>query len=230
MADNSVTHEHHRVAFALMMLGGIFDAYAYLLLDGSFASMQTGNAVFLVFSLAAGEFHNILRYILPLISFSVGILVSHYIKAKAPFLRKHGRYGTVLLLEGILLAVIGIWGEQMNHRVIAVIIAFLAAIQVSTFDRVRGTGYASTMITGNLRSAMESLYYFLFKGDRESGFKAKIYGLLIFFFALGVLAGAEGAKYLGLRSLLICLPILLGLYIFIVLARKDESGKEQSAG
>ncbi|MBN2628882.1 MAG: DUF1275 domain-containing protein [Spirochaetales bacterium] len=208
-------HEHHGVAFTLMVLGGIFDAYAYLLLDGSFASMQTGNAVFLIFSLARGEWAMIPRYILPLISFSLGIFVSRHIRIKGVSLPGSRRIGAVLLCEGMLLTLIGIGGEGMNHRIIAVLIAFLAALQVSTFDRVRGASYASTMITGNLRLAMENLHGRLMTGDREGGERARIYGMLILFFSLGVFLGAEGVRLAGIRSILICLPLLGGIYLYI---------------
>jgi len=222
--ERNELHEHHGVALALMVLGGIFDSYAYILLDGSFASMQTGNAVFLVLSLARGDFALISRYLLPLVSFSGGILVSQIIRSRTESAGRGGRYGTVLLIEGILLALIGIGGHAMNHRIIAVLIAFMAAVQVSTFDRVKGASYASTMITGNLRSGMEQLYLYLFKGEREGGVRARIYGGLIIFFALGVLIGAEGVKYFGEKALLLCLPPLLGVYLFI--RRGEGSGAE----
>jgi uncharacterized membrane protein YoaK (UPF0700 family) len=207
-----------------MVLGGIFDAYAYLLLDGSFASMQTGNAVFLIFSLVRGEWAMIPRYILPLLSFSLGIFASRHIGIKGRNLPGSRRIGAVLLCEGILLTLIGIGGEGMSHRVIAVLIAFLAALQVSTFDRVRGASYASTMITGNLRLAMENLYSRFMAGDREGGEKARIYGTLILFFCLGAFLGAEGARRMGIRSILICLPLLTGVYLYILREEKKGMG------
>ena len=48
------------------------------------------------------------------------------------------------------------------------LVSFACAMQVQTFRKVHGYGYASTMCIGNLRSGTESLSQFIRTGEKKS--------------------------------------------------------------
>lgn len=87
----------------LTLTGGFLDAYTYIMRGGVFANAQTGNLVLTGISIAKGEVAVV--YILPVLSFVVGILVSHFIKDRIK--NKNIWLSVVLAAEIAALAVIG---------------------------------------------------------------------------------------------------------------------------
>ena len=73
-------HESLCVALILALLGGFLDAYTFILKNGVFANAQTGNLILLSVSLFNGEYDRVPQYLLPIVFFSLGILLSEYIK------------------------------------------------------------------------------------------------------------------------------------------------------
>ena len=73
-------HESLCVALILALLGGFLDAYTFILKNGVFANAQTGNLILLSVSLFNGEYGRVPQYLLPIVFFSLGILLSEYIK------------------------------------------------------------------------------------------------------------------------------------------------------
>ena len=69
-------------------------------------------------------------------------------------------------------------------------VAFVCALQVETFRKVRGNAFASTMCTGNLRSGTEALYHGLVRRDRTALEKALCYYGIIGCFIAGAALGA----------------------------------------
>ena len=71
-----------------------------------------------------------------------------------------------------------------------VLVAFVCALQVETFRKVRGNAFASTMCTGNLRSGTEALYQAAENGDPRAAEKSRYYyGVILFFIAGAALSG-----------------------------------------
>ena len=60
----------------LSLSGGLQDAYTYLFRGGVFANAQTGNIVLLSVHLFEGEWVSAGRYLVPLLAFSLGVLMS----------------------------------------------------------------------------------------------------------------------------------------------------------
>ena len=61
------------LAILLTISGGFMDAYSYMCRGEVFANAQTGNILLLGVSLASGKFSIAGRYLLPIISFAIGI-------------------------------------------------------------------------------------------------------------------------------------------------------------
>lgn len=67
------------VGSLLSISGGLQDAYTYNIRDKVYANAQTGNIILLGQSAAEGQWGTALRYLLPVLAFVVGILLTEQI-------------------------------------------------------------------------------------------------------------------------------------------------------
>lgn len=72
-------------------------------------------------------------------------------------------------------------------------------MQMQSFRKVHGYGYASTMCIGNLRSGTESLSHYLRNKDRQSLNKALHFFGIILIFAVGAGTGGVLSGMLGIK-------------------------------
>ena len=73
----------------------------------------------------------------------------------------------VVLVEIVLLIAAAFLPQSMNTTV-NIMISFICAMQVESFRKVRGSAFATTMCTGNLRSGTEQLVIWAQTGDRNA--------------------------------------------------------------
>lgn len=73
--------ENFILGIMLALTGGFLDAYTYITCGGVFANAQTGNIVLMGINLAKGDFERVLHYVVPILAFALGILLSEIIKA-----------------------------------------------------------------------------------------------------------------------------------------------------
>jgi uncharacterized membrane protein YoaK (UPF0700 family) len=176
--------------------------------DRVFANAQTGNVVLMSQNFMQGSYMQGLRYLCPLISFALGIFVAERIENKFKSIEKIHWRQIVLAIEVIALIIVGFLPTEMN-MVANMIVSFSCAMQVQTFRKVHGYGYASTMCIGNLRSGTESLSQYLRDKNKESLYKALHFFGIIFIFAIGAGLGGVLSGYLGIRTIWLSVLILL---------------------
>lgn len=204
--------ESMRLGALLAVAGGFFDAYTYLCRGGVFANAQTGNIVLLGLELAEREWLRALAYLAPILAFALGVVVAEVVKRRGKA-RQAGGAGmhwrqVIMLAEIVLLAVAAFLPQRMDMAV-NILISFVCAMQVEAFRKVRGSAFATTMCTGNLRSGTEQLVIWRQTGDANAARKARHYYCIILFFILGAALGAVCTDTLGERALLItCVPLL----------------------
>ena len=204
--------ESMRLGALLAVAGGFFDAYTYLCRGGVFANAQTGNIVLLGLELAEREWLRALAYLAPILAFALGVVVAEVVKRRDKA-RQAGGAGmhwrqVIVLAEIVLLAVAAFLPQRMDMAV-NILISFVCAMQVEAFRKVRGSAFATTMCTGNLRSGTEQLVIWRQTGDANAARKARHYYCIILFFILGAALGAVCTDTLGERALLItCVPLL----------------------
>ena len=190
------------VGALLAAAGGLLDAYTYLSRGGVFANAETGNMVLFGICLIQGQWRRAAGYLLPILAFALGVLA-------AEFIREHHRSGpryhwrhTVLLAEIAVLCAVaflprGEWDPAANT-----LVAFVCALQVETFRKVRGNPFATTMCTGNLRSGTEAIYHALTGGKRTSVEKGLCYYAVIACFIAGAALGVLLTKLAPQRAVL----------------------------
>ena len=207
-----------RLSLVLAIIGGFLDAYTFIDRGKVFANAQTGNIVLFGINIADGKVNKALLYLLPILAFILGVLVSHYIKNS--FMNNAEKI--ILTLEIIILLVISIVPLKLPDTLVNVIISFIASVQVSTFRKLVDYPYCSTMCTGNLRSASDALFSYLRDKDKSELKKLTAYILIIIFFIIGAILSAFFTIKYGVKSLLICVILLfisLGLLHFDIKIR-----------
>ena len=96
------------------------------------------------------------------------------------------------------------------------LVSFSCAMQVQTFRKVNGYGYASTMCIGNLRSGTESLSVFIREHQFGALEKAMHYYGIIIIFAIGAGVGGICSKIIGIKSIWISCILLLGACLMMI--------------
>lgn len=205
----------------LTLSGGFQDAYTLLMRDGVYANAQTGNIVLLTGRIVHGDFANALHYLVPLTAFALGVLAAERLRAHFRMeSRLHWRQ-TVLLLEMLFLAIVGLIPTAYNPMANA-LVSFVCAMQVQAFRTLRGHPYASTMCIGNLRSGMESLDAYLHTHDPAKLRVTLRYLLALLCFAIGAGLGSWLSPLIGLRAIWVC---CLWLMISFTLMHHRETAK-----
>ena len=176
-------HFHHGF---LTLSGGAEDAYTYCIRGQVFANAQTGNIVLMSQRAFAGDLAGVLRYLIPLLAFALGVFAAEMVRRRCQEIsRLHWRQMVVLAEIGLLLGVGFLpssWDAPANA-----LVSFTCAMQVQAFRKVNGSAYASTMCIGNLRSGVDlpSAAYVGPTRDRTALRKAGRYFAVILDFALG---------------------------------------------
>lgn len=213
-------HDNLIIGICLSLVGGFLDAYSYLLKGKVFANAQTGNLVLLFIAAANRELHKSHKYIIPIMTFALGIFISEFVKNKH-YLKNYTRMTIVLVFELAVLAAIGLTGTYFGHALVNSVISFIAALQVANFDKVDGNPIATTMITGNLKSSMVHFAKYRAIKDIKYLHSAFKYLLIILSFGIGVMIGFVTITYYEEKSILLC-------ELFIVIAWAMLQKEERS--
>ena len=183
-------HERLPVGILLALTGGFLDAYTYLCWGGVFANAQTGNIVLLAVDAAQRQIGKAVYYLVPVTAFFLGVLAAEWIRKPSSAKRVMQWEHIILLVEILLMLVIGFLPVQMPNAVVNVTISFICSMQVHSFRRMKGAPYATTVCTGNLRSAAENFFLFCTEKDVEAWRRFLRYMLIIACFCVGAFLGA----------------------------------------
>ena len=213
--------ETFRLGALLTVVGGFLDTYTYLSRGGVFANAQTGNIVLLGLSLAQGNYEMLLHYLIPILAFAAGVMVTDMVRAHfRPRPAIHWRQLIVAAEFLILLMVAyvppGRWDAAVN-----VAVSFVCAMQVEAFRKIRVKAFATTMCTGNLRSGTELLSVSQFEHDSEKRKAGLHYYLIDGVFVGGAAVGAVICKRFAEKSIWFCIATLFAAQLFIMYQKKS---------
>ena len=209
------TSESFALSALLSFSGGLQDAYTYNIREKVFANAQTGNVVLMSQCFMTGEIQKGLRYMYPLIAFTLGIFIAERIENKykdSSFL--HWRQ-IIIIIEMIVLTVVGGMPSSLDMPA-NMMVSFACAMQVQTFRTVRGYGYASTMCIGNLRSGTESFSQYLRDKNKNSLFKSLHFFGIILFFAIGAGFGGVFSSLFGMKTIWLSVGLLFLAAIMMI--------------
>jgi uncharacterized membrane protein YoaK (UPF0700 family) len=201
-------------------VGGFLDAYTYVGRDGVFANAQTGNIVLVGVFAAQGNIRQALLHIPPILAFVIGVIVTESMKQKvSPFFIRDWKRA-VLLLEIIVLFIVGFIPYSVPDIIVNVTISFVTSVQVSSFRKLVDTPYATTMCTGNLRTASEAAYLAFIKKDRTSAMIALRLFSIIFAFVIGAFLGGILTLALGVKA--IWSAVILLIIVLLLFVKSEE--------
>jgi uncharacterized membrane protein YoaK (UPF0700 family) len=214
LSSNSFT-----LGVLLAIVGGFLDAYTFISRDGVFANAQTGNLVLLAVKAANRDWRGSMLFILPILAFILGVLVSEIVKI--PHVRQvlHSYRRSILILECLVLIIVGLLPRSVPNLVVTVCIAFVSSLQISTFNKLDKWAYNSTMTTGNLRTATQAAYLALKENNNEAKKQFKEFFVIILSFLFGALTGTFSTTYIGNTSIWLPSGVLV---IALILYHRDR--------
>ena len=211
--------ESYLIGALLAVAGGFLDAYTYILRGHVFANAQTGNIVLLAIKLSEWDFNGVVFYLIPIVAFVAGVLVAECTRKKIIMKTKLHWRQIIILLEFIIILLVAYIPKGSMNSLVNILVAFVSSLQVQCFRKVDGNLCATTMCTGNLRSASEGLYRFIEFKDKSALNKSIIYFGIILFFILGAIIGSVTSNIYGVSSALFC--CLLLLIVFFLMFKED---------
>ena len=174
--------------------------YTYISRGHVFANAQTGNIVLLSQHIFAGNWADVMRYLMPVLSFMFGVAAATEIRQHFQNIgRIHWRQ-IVILIEMSMLFLVGFLPGKMD-LVANAFVSFSCAMQVQTFRKVDSYAFASTMCIGNIRSGMEALCAYRQSHNRQILYKAFHYFGIIILFAFGAGIGSILIPVVNLQTI-----------------------------
>ena len=216
--------ERRRVYWLLMLAGGFFGAYTYILRGGVFCNAQTGNFLLLAMALGRGEWRHALYYLIPITAYCLGAFVSEAAERRRGRLRLL-RWETVLILwEMAAVALLGVLPEAAPVQITQVLVNFICSMQYNTFRQARGIPMATTFCTNHIRQVGVALYGAVTGRSAARERLGAHLGMLLAFVLGGALSAACCGPLLGRAIWLAEVP--LGIVLLELL--RADLGKEKA--
>lgn len=214
------------VGLLLAFAGGYLDVYTYVCRGGVFANAQTGNMVLLAISAAESDFGKVFKYLLPILAFMLGILVTELVKSRYRYNTAIHWRQIVIALEFIVLLIIAFVPSGVQDDLVNIAVAFVCSMQVESFRKFEGkSAYATTMCTGNLRSATEHLFFSgLNKNKEERNTSLKYYGIIAIFI-VGAFVSMKVSQSVGEKSILVACFLLFIVFGMMYMPSEQQCKK-----
>lgn len=212
---NTNVSQSFLVGSVLALVGGFLDAYTYISRGQVFANAQTGNMVLLGLGLVNKDVIKALYYLIPILSFVVGVLVAQMIRHKfKPHPQLHWRQ-VVILFEAATLFGVAFIPVKEGDMVANCLVSFVCSLQVQSFRKLAGKPFATTMCTGNLRSGTEKLFLGSVKKDKTYLKHSLEYYIIIGVFIAGACIGAIVTQFFYEKAVIACSGALVLVYIWL---------------
>ncbi|MDW5550404.1 MAG: YoaK family protein [Methanosarcina sp.] len=215
------TSESVELGILLAIVGGFLDAYTFVGRGGVFANAQTGNVVLMGIEAATGEWGQAMLHAVPVLAFMVGVVVAEILKKPSMRLFIKDSERAVLILETVVLFIVGFIPYTSPNIIVTVVISFVSSVQVSSFRKLVGSAYNTTMITGNLRSATQEAYIAFTKKDDESARRTIRYSTINLSFLAGAILGGLLTSFIGVKAVWIAVIVLICSVVLFSSERKD---------
>ena len=215
--------ETYLVAAILASAGGFLDAYSYIVRGHVFANAQTGNIVLLGMNFFERDWLSCAKYLLPILMFVAGVLLADRLRLMLTNSALHWRQH-IILIEAVVLAAVTYLPVGGGFDLIAnTLISFVCSLQVESFRKVHSISFATTMCTGNLRTATEHVSLYVTGKDPEDLKAAlKLYGIIAFFI-LGVIIGSLLCTALERAGLIFVIFQLIAVFVLMFIDVEKES-------
>lgn len=208
------------LAIILTLSGGFMDSYSYMCRGKVFANAQTGNLLLFGVNLSTGNLLQAIQYILPVLSFALGIITAEIVRHKySQHTNIHWRQIT-LIIEAFILFFVAFLSQDFNLLANS-LTSFTCGAQVQSFRTVNGSGIATTMCIGNLRCATQALCDYHFLKDKSARKNSFLYFGIIGVFIIGAILGNFFVNLIAEKAIFISSLLLLMGFLWM-LVRKEN--------
>ena len=187
----------------------------------TFANAQTGNIVLCSAYLFDGQWRHSARYLIPVLSFLLGIFAAECIHRHFKYTEKVHWRQMIVLAEILLLFSVGFFPQELNLLANS-IVSFSCAMQVQAFRKVDGYAFASTMCIGDLRSGVEAFCIWSKTHEPHAKDRMLRYFGIILLFALGAGIGSVSAGRIGAHAIWISCLLLLAAFALMFIREDME--------
>ena len=210
---NNSFHENRSVGLLLTFIGGMVDSYTYIRYE-AFASAQTGNLILAIIQAYERQWNMVGKKLLSTLFFFIGILLAKFMIDY--FRRRELHFWRLFLLyfEALVFFVISFSFLQPHPAVITVMIAFTAAIQWISFDKINGLTYTNLFTTGNLKGVATNLYDYLSTKDQGAKTRFIHFLLVVTAFITGAIVSVFSYRTFGTNAVL----IIAGLFLYLAIS------------
>jgi uncharacterized membrane protein YoaK (UPF0700 family) len=206
-----------RLGVLLGAVGGFLDAFTYVAHGGVFSNAQTGNVVLVGIFAARGDWARVLRQLLPLLAFVLGVFTAETMTHPRVQVWVRRPMRAALIAEIVVLAGVSFMPDGVGGFVVVLLVSYVAAVQNSTFDTLRKWPFNTVTLTGNMRTTTRSLYRALVLRAKGEGDKARSFALVCLAFLVGAVIGAFASTAWGNRAALVGAGLLgAALLLFVV--------------
>lgn len=209
--------ESLKVGTVSAIAGGFMDAYSYVCRGNVFANAQTGNMLLVGLNIYEKNWSNVFKYILPILSFAVGIMLCEYIRWKIADKNNKNifHWRQVSVLVEMIFLVIVCFIPQSYNLIANSITSMACGIQLECFRKIHGNGVATTMCIGNLRCATENFCKFIERRDICFLKKSLFFLCIILFFVIGAVVGNCAVLLMNEYALLLCSFVLFSVFLIM---------------
>lgn len=180
--------ESLQLGIILAISGGFMDAYTYVIRGQVFANAQTGNILLFGVNLSEGNFKAAVLYLYPVLAFSFGVAMAEIVRRRYSGMEKIHWMQITILIEALMLFAVGFLPQSLNILANC-LVSFACGIQVQSFRTIKGNVIATTMCTGNLRTATQYICKFFYDKDRALLKMGIMYYGIIVIFIVGAILG-----------------------------------------
>ncbi len=220
----------------LIVVGGCFGSYTYLLKGRVFCNAQTGNVVLMGMALGAGKWSSALYYLIPISAYMLGAFASELlpnpVKHRLPI-----RWDTLLIaIEMATALALGFLPDSMPVQISQVAVNFIASMQYNTFRQAEGVPMATTFVTNHIRQIGVGLAKeVMFLRDSEKPHREKLlqHSEMLLCFLAGSAAGTVFCRVLGGRAIwvtIIPLGVVFAVFLHADLTTEKNMMEKKPAG
>ncbi|WP_438788097.1 YoaK family protein [Enterococcus sp. DIV0756] len=210
---NNSFHENRSVGLLMTFIGGMMDSYTYIRY-GAFASAQTGNIILAIIQAYERQWNMVGKKLLSTLFFFIGILLAKFMIDY--FKRKEHHFWRLFLLyfEAAVFFVISLDFLQPHPAIITIMIAFTAAIQWVSFDKINGLAYTNLFTTGNLKGVATNLYDYLSTKNPDAKARFLHFLSVVVAFIVGAIISVFSYRMIGTNAVL----IIAALFLYLALS------------
>ncbi|WP_051944000.1 YoaK family protein [Streptacidiphilus rugosus] len=216
------------VGALLASVGGFLDAFTLVLFQ-VFANLQSGNVILFWLQLTSWHWRAAALRLVPIGAFALGVLVVELLGTPRLLRVVRRPLRVVVTIEIVLLAAVAALPAHTPVGVTTVTVAFVAALQFSTFTTLHGAPYATVMTTGNLRQWITATRRWLVDRDPTARQRSQHYGVVVGSFTLGAMIGVICTRGLGQHAIAVAAGLLVVVLALLIRETRQLEGRGAGA-